>query len=67
MSGVVGGLRLTLHLAEVRTPSELADAFARLAADRVGALVVQQDDLFISNRALVIEAASQRRLLNRSP
>jgi putative tryptophan/tyrosine transport system substrate-binding protein len=62
MSRASRGLGLTLHLAEVRTPSEFADAFARLAADRVGALIVQQDDLFISNRALVIEAANHRRL-----
>jgi len=55
-------LGLTLHLAEVRAPSELEGAFARMAAAHVGAFVVQQDDLFVVNRALVIDAAAQRRL-----
>jgi hypothetical protein len=60
MSTASRGLGLTLHLAAVRTPSEFEDAFARLAADRVGVLIVQLDDLFFSNRALVIEAANNQ-------
>jgi ABC-type uncharacterized transport system substrate-binding protein len=62
MNDASRGLGLTLHLAEVRTPSEFEQACGRLAAARVGALIVQQDDLFIRNRALVIETANRRRL-----
>ena len=62
MGAAARGLGLTLHLAEVRAPSEFKRAFARLAAAHVGAFIVQQDDLFVGNRALVIDAATQRRL-----
>ena len=55
-------LGLTLHLAEVRAPSEFEGAFARMAAAHVGAFIVQQDELFLGNRALVIDSATQRRL-----
>ena len=55
-------LGLALHLAEVRSPPDFAGAFARMASAQVGAFVVQQDDLFVSNRALIIDLAAQRRL-----
>jgi putative ABC transport system substrate-binding protein len=56
------GLGLTLHLAEVRAPAEFEGAFARMAAAHVGAFIVQQDHLFVGNRALVIDFATQHRL-----
>jgi putative ABC transport system substrate-binding protein len=64
MEAAARGLGLTLYLAEVRAPAEIEGAFARLAAAHVGAFIVQQDRLFAiaSNRALVIEAATQHRL-----
>src|SRR2546426_12523149 len=62
MNVAAHGLGLTLHLAEVRAPSEFEGAFARMAAAHVGAFIVQQDDLFVGNRALVIDLATQRRL-----
>ena len=62
MNVAAHGLGLTLHLAEVRAPSEFEGAFARMAAARVGAFIVQQDDLFVGNRALVIDSAAKRRL-----
>jgi putative ABC transport system substrate-binding protein len=62
MGATAHGLGLTLHLAEVRAPSEFEGAFARMAAAHVGAFIVQQDDLFVGNRALVIQSATQRRL-----
>jgi putative ABC transport system substrate-binding protein len=62
MEAAARGLGLTLYLAEVRAPAEVEGAFARLAAAHVGAFIVQQDRLFGSNRALVIEAATQHRL-----
>jgi putative ABC transport system substrate-binding protein len=62
MSTTARGLGLTLHLAEVRSPAEFEGAFARMAAAHVGAFIVQQDDLFVGNRALLIDLATQRRL-----
>jgi ABC-type uncharacterized transport system substrate-binding protein len=62
MGAAARGLGLTLLLAEVRTPSALGGAFAGMAAAHVGAFIVQQDDLFVGNRALVIDLANQRRL-----
>jgi putative tryptophan/tyrosine transport system substrate-binding protein len=62
MGAAAHRLGLTLHLAEVRAPSEFEGAFVRMAAAHVGALIVQQDDLFVGNRALVIESATQHRL-----
>jgi putative ABC transport system substrate-binding protein len=62
MRAAARGLGLTLHLAEVRAPSEFEGAFARMAAAHVGAFIVQQDDLFVGNRTLVIDSAAQRRL-----
>ena len=62
MSAAARGLGLTLHLAEARAPSEIEGAFVRMAAAHVGAFIVQQDDLFVANRALIIDSANQRRL-----
>src|SRR5262245_1195259 len=62
MDAAARGLGLTLHLVEVRAPSGLEGAFARMAAVQVGAFIVQQDPLFVANRALIIDSAVQRRL-----
>jgi ABC-type uncharacterized transport system substrate-binding protein len=62
MNAAAHSLGLTLHLAEVRAPSEFEGAFALMAAAHVGAFIVQQDDLFVGNRALVIDSAAKRRL-----
>ena len=62
MEAAARSLGLTLHLAEARGASEIEGAFARMAAAHVGAFIVQQDDLFVANRTLIIESALQRRL-----
>ncbi len=62
MTAAARGLGLTLHLSEVRSPSEFEGAFASMAAAYVGAFSVQQDDLFVGNRARLIDLATQRRL-----
>jgi putative ABC transport system substrate-binding protein len=62
MEAAAHRLGLTLHLAEVRAPAALEGAFARLAAARVGAFIVQQDALFGTHRARVITLATQHRL-----
>jgi putative ABC transport system substrate-binding protein len=53
---------LPLHLAEGRAPAAWAGAFARLAAARVGACIVQQDALLGTHRARVIMLATPQRL-----
>jgi putative ABC transport system substrate-binding protein len=58
MSAAARDLGMTLHLAEVHSPSEFEGAFARMAAARVGAFIVQQDDLLTGNRTLIIELAA---------
>ena len=62
MSTAARGLGLAFHLAEVRSPAEFEGAFARMAAAHIGAFIVQQDDLFVGNRALLIDLATRRRL-----
>jgi putative tryptophan/tyrosine transport system substrate-binding protein len=62
MSAAARGLGLALHPVEVRSAAEFESAFARMAAAHVGAFIVQQDDLFVGNRSLLIDLAAQRRL-----
>jgi putative ABC transport system substrate-binding protein len=62
MTAAARALGLTLHLAEVRSPSEFEGALARMTTAHVGAFIVQQDDLFVANRVLLIDLAAQRRL-----
>jgi putative tryptophan/tyrosine transport system substrate-binding protein len=62
MTAAARALGLTLHLAEVRSPSEFDGALARMTAAHVGAFIVQQDDLFVANRGLLIDLAARRRL-----
>jgi ABC-type uncharacterized transport system substrate-binding protein len=62
MNAAARSLGLTLHLAEASTPSELEGAFARMAAAQVGALIVQQDELFRNHRLAIVDLARQRRL-----
>ena len=62
MTETARGLGLALHVVEVRAPAEFEAALARLATAHVGAFIVQQDDLFVANRARLIELATQRRL-----
>jgi putative ABC transport system substrate-binding protein len=62
MNAAARGLGLTLHLAEVRAPSEFDDAFTGMMAAQVGAFIVQQDYLFIDNRTLIINSAARHRL-----
>ena len=59
---VARGLGLTVHLAEVRSPADLEAAFASMAGAHVGAILVQQDELFVVNRTLLIDLAIKRRL-----
>jgi putative ABC transport system substrate-binding protein len=62
MNAAARTLGLTLHLAQVPTPSELEGAFARMAAAQVGAFIVQQDELFGDHRLAIADLERQRRL-----
>jgi putative ABC transport system substrate-binding protein len=62
MSAAARGLSLTFHPVEVRAPSEFEGGFARMAAAKVGAFIVQQDELFRANRVAIVDLARQRRL-----
>jgi putative ABC transport system substrate-binding protein len=56
--------RLGLHLPvlEARRPEQYDSAFAALAAEHVGALMVQTDALFITHRRRIVELATRARV-----
>jgi putative ABC transport system substrate-binding protein len=62
MQAAARSLGMELHPFEVREGSELERAFAGMVAAHVGAVVVQQDPLFISHRRQIIDLAAQSRL-----
>ena len=62
MSHVAQLLKLELHQFGVRTPAEFKGAFAAMAAKRVGALVVIDDAVLLSNAPAVAALALQQRL-----
>jgi putative ABC transport system substrate-binding protein len=47
-------LGLSLYVAEAREPSAFENAFAALARERVGAVMIQTDALFISHRRRIV-------------
>jgi putative ABC transport system substrate-binding protein len=51
-----------LQLLEVRGPNEFDDAFAAMAKEHVGALLVVADSLFILHRARLADLAARSRL-----
>jgi putative ABC transport system substrate-binding protein len=55
-------LRLTIHLAEVRSVAELEPAFDAMVKARVQAVSVNADGLFFQGRASVAKLALTRRL-----
>src|SRR4029453_14458230 len=61
MTAAARALGLTLHLAEVRSPSEFEGALARMTTAHVGAFIVQKEDFFVDNRGLLIDLAARRR------
>ena len=62
MDAAARGLGLVLHLADARASSEIEGAFARMAVAQIGAFIVQQSDIFIHNRMLILDSATKRRL-----
>lgn len=62
MQATARRLALTLHFGSARSPGEFENAFLTMSSANVGALIVQQDDLFNNHRASVVALALQRRL-----
>ena len=62
MSHVAQSLRLELHQFDVRAPTEFEEAFAAMAAKRVGALVVIDDPVLLSNAPALAALALKQRL-----
>jgi putative ABC transport system substrate-binding protein len=62
MSRVAQPLKLELHQFGVRAPTEFEGAFAAMAAKRVGALVVIDDAVLLSNAPAVAALALKQRL-----
>jgi len=55
-------LGLTLQLLEARGPGDFDGAFAAMARERVGALFVVTDPVFIPHRARLVNLAAKNRL-----
>ena len=62
MSRVAQPLKLELHQFHVRAPTDFEGAFAAMAAKRVGALVVIDDAVLLSNAPAVATLALKQRL-----
>jgi ABC-type uncharacterized transport system substrate-binding protein len=62
MSRFAQPLKLKLHQFDVRAPAEFEGAFAAMAAKRVGAFVVIDDAMMISNAPAVAALALKQRL-----
>jgi putative ABC transport system substrate-binding protein len=55
-------LGLQLPVLEARDPGSFEKAFAALAAERAGALMVQTDPVFITHRRRIVELAAKSRV-----
>jgi putative tryptophan/tyrosine transport system substrate-binding protein len=62
MSLTAHPLKLELHQFRVRGPAEFEGAFAAMATERVGALVVLDDAMLIAHASTVADLAVQQRL-----
>ena len=62
MTRVAQSLKLELHQFDVRAPTDFEGAFAAMAAKRVGALVVIDDAVLLSNAPAVAALALKQRL-----
>jgi putative ABC transport system substrate-binding protein len=62
MSSVAQHLKLELHQFDARAPTDFEGAFAAMATRRVGAFVVVEDAMLVSNGPAVAALALQQRL-----
>ena len=61
------GMSMTVYNAEVRGPADFEPAFASMAQERVGGLVVLADPMLGSHRARLAELAAKHRLPSIAP
>ena len=57
-----GSLGVQLQLVEARGPSEIESAFAAMATERAGAVIVLVDSMLIDHRTRIADLAARRRL-----
>ena len=62
LTGAARSIGIELTRVEAPSPGELAGAFAKLSRAGVGALLVDQDAMFFSQRARVVELAAMHKL-----
>jgi putative ABC transport system substrate-binding protein len=62
VNGAARSLAVQLQLLEVRGPNEFAGAFAAMAKERVGALLVVADAVFVFHRTRLVDLAARSRL-----
>jgi putative tryptophan/tyrosine transport system substrate-binding protein len=60
--GIARTLGIQIHTIEVSEPEKLAPAFAAMSRERVGALMVLTDVMFITRRRQIVRLASQARI-----
>ena len=62
LEGAARALRVKLHVLEVRERQGIDDAFAAIARQRAGALLVMSDPMFQSQRDRIVDLATKHRL-----
>jgi putative tryptophan/tyrosine transport system substrate-binding protein len=62
LRSAAGGLGLQVHILEVRHPDDFEEAYATIARERAGAVVVVPDVLSVRNAARIAELAARARL-----
>ena len=62
METAASALKVSLHILDARTLEEIEAAFAEVAKQRVPALLVMQDGMFLSQRTLIAGLAASNNL-----
>jgi len=67
ISAAADKARIKVRSVQASTPQEIEDAFALLAQDRSGAVIVMLDPMFIQHRSHIASLAAKHRLPSLSP
>ena len=62
MNAAARQLKMTLHAYDVKEPAQLEAVFAAMVKDRVGAIVILDDPMFIANNKAIGDLALKHRL-----
>jgi putative ABC transport system substrate-binding protein len=62
MNAAARQLKMTLHTYDVKEPAQLEAVFAAMVKDRVGAIVIVDDPMFIANNKAIGDLALRHRL-----